>query len=119
MIMEDNRFREIQTKALWEHEEERMALRAKIAEQLQLGRGEQVGRIISLPSGGHVVEVVGRFGTSMWTTVYGGQSDHSYYHTDQLAMIALLARQQEDDPNLTRHAVRYVARALDIPHKED
>jgi hypothetical protein len=107
---------DIQTKALWAQEEKRSALRQALTETLRLGAGAHITEIVTLPAGGHVVGVQGVIepGQVLWTTVYGGRTHGSYYPSDELAMIALLARRQDDDPNATRYAVRYAARMLGV-----
>jgi hypothetical protein len=113
--------REIQTNALWEQEEGRARRWAEIRDALKLSGGEYLTKLVELPSGGYVAGIAGYPGKGkklMWTTVLDGRREGSYYPSDELAMLALLSRRQEDDPNLTRHVVRHAARLMNVPRAD-
>lgn len=63
-----------------------------------------------------VVEVQpGRDQPAVWTTVVGDERGNDYFTTQELAVLHLVARRYDDNPNTNVHAARFAGRVLGVP----
>jgi hypothetical protein len=62
-----------------------------------------------------VVEVCRRDGSSTWTTVVDGKRGLTHHYTQEMAVLELVARRYDDNPNTSPMASAYAGRVLGIP----
>jgi hypothetical protein len=62
-----------------------------------------------------VVEVQPGHDQPVWTTVVGDAHGNEYFTTQELAVLHLVARRYDDNPNTSARAAFYAGRVLGIP----
>jgi len=62
-----------------------------------------------------LVEVCRRDERPTWTTVVAGKRGLNHHYTQEMAVLELIARRYDDNPNTSPAAAGYAARVLGIP----
>lgn len=108
--------------AAYQRDQEQLAAHRRVR-TLVLGEknpfGSRIGDIVKLGDD-YVVEVIKRDketgeDKSTWTTVVGGKARSFHFHTQEQAVLHLIARRYNDDDNSNHHAAFYAGRVLGIP----
>lgn len=97
-----------------EQQQERFAEHRKVTE-IVLGSNRarrRVGEIVKLGDD-YVVEVEDR-DIITWTTVVGGNGTPMHHHTQEMAVLDLIARRHDPNPSSTAAAAFYAGRVLGI-----
>lgn len=100
-----------------EQQRERAAERRNV-EKIVLGERsfdsrERLGEIVNL--GGDYVVEVGKTGhDTTWTTVVAGKRTSWHHHTQEAAILHLIARRYDDNDNSNHQAAFYAGRVLGI-----
>jgi hypothetical protein len=115
---EHKSFQEIQLEAALSRLQEQAAERRKVA-QIVLGPNSQsrrrVGEIVKLGDD-YIAEVRDGKQPATWTTVVNGKADSWLFHSQEEAVLYLIARRHSgDDPNSAPNAAFYAGRVLGIP----
>lgn len=104
-----------------EQVQERADESCKVAE-IVLGTGshlgrERVGDVVKLGDD-YLVQVMRNRSNTTWTTVVGGERSSWHYHTQEAAILHLIARRHDDNPNSNASAAFYAGRVLGLPKDE-
>ena len=81
------------------------------------GNRRHVTDVIKL-GGDYIVEVT-EGDSVQWTTVVGGKANSWYFHRQEVAILHLIARRYDDNPNSNGSAAFYAGRVLGIPTAND
>lgn len=78
-----------------------------------------IGEIVKL-GGDYLVEVFGRNREdATWTTVVSGKPTSQHHYRQEEAVLHLIARRYDDDPNRSPQAAFYAGRVLGLPQSDD
>lgn len=82
--------------------------------QIVLGANRGRHRVTDMVQLGedYVVEVTEPKGRTLWTTVVADQRSSRYYETQEEAVLHLIARRHDPDPNTSAQAAFYAGRVL-------
>jgi hypothetical protein len=101
-----------------EQAQERAAERRRVEEIVFGSRSfdssERIGDIVKLGDD-YVVEVERTGHDTTWTTVVAGKRSSWHHHTQEAAVLHLIARRYDDNPNSNAQAAFYAGRVLGIP----
>lgn len=76
------------------------------------GRGH-LSDLIKLGDNDYLAQITTKTG-SLWTTVVNGQPSSTHHHTQDMALLHLVARRHDDNPNDSYQAARFAGRALGV-----
>lgn len=98
---------------------ERGAEHRRIEEIVLAGNSRnRVTEVIRL-EGDYLAQVEGRDGATTWTTVVNGERSTWHHHTQEEAILHLIARRYDPNPNSNASAAFYAGRVLGIPQTTD
>jgi hypothetical protein len=101
-----------------EQAQERAAEHRRVADIVLGSRRNPRCRVVDVVrlGGDFVVEVQpGHDQPAVWTTVVGDARGNEYFTTQELAVLHLVARRYDDNPNTSTRAAFYAGRVLGIP----